>query len=419
MERLNQILIKLFRNHHYNQALIILIFLSTFLFPVFRFSSKMPYIDLLDLILPLLFISIWIERKHLKSRFALVVLAFAAYILLTIIINGRLSAYRDYFEILKLLKFLIVFVFIFLHISPDKFHKYIIAVFIAVAVFNLFHFYNILNFNEFLRRYYYTSDIHISLFGLNSLGQPATKRMLGTLGNPNNNAVIFLFFSCFFLMNPHKEKLIHKFFFLIAYTGIVLCQSRTGVISFLGIYILHFFLAPFNIRDKIFQFGAMALIFFIIFEYSSSDYIASLASGQDIIETGSARGRLETWTYLWEMIRTKPIFGHAPFKEYFYENGLYSESEYMLMLWRYGIIGLFLYFLMLIQPAFIAFFKYRKEKNSHFLILFTGVIFITALTNNPMNNPVINITFAIALAYWAKSVQQREIISLNNGNKQI
>jgi O-antigen ligase len=131
----------------------------------------------------------------------------------------------------------------------------------------------------------------------------------------------------------------------------------------------------------------------------SDRYSLNYISGAkwNIHENGSLKGRLEVWGELLKMVWEKPIFGYGINKNYFYENKIYSENEYLLMLWRYGIPGLFFY----ITFLFGLIYKFRrfilKKTSNQSLIYFLVVILfsINALTNNPISSPMLLIIFAM------------------------
>ena len=122
----------------------------------------------------------------------------------------------------------------------------------------------------------------------------------------------------------------------------------------------------------------------IIFSNLSLDYYANThIKPQD---NNSLRGRFEVWQYLFEMVKEKPVFGYGPYKQYFYQNEIYSESEYILYLWRYGIIGLLMYITWIIIPLWK---NLKAAAENRFYILIAVAIMITAITNNPLTNQMI------------------------------
>jgi O-antigen ligase len=100
------------------------------------------------------------------------------------------------------------------------------------------------------------------------------------------------------------------------------------------------------------------------------------------------------------MIIEKPLFGYGPDKNYFYTNNLYSESEYVLITWRYGFIGFFAYLTFLLYPLYT---RIKDNVQNYLpLLLFTIAIFLTAITNNPISFPPILILYAYIAGVFIK-----------------
>jgi O-antigen ligase len=98
------------------------------------------------------------------------------------------------------------------------------------------------------------------------------------------------------------------------------------------------------------------------------------------------------------MILEEPLFGHGPYKEFFYQNKIYSENEYILMTWRYGLFGLLIYLSIFLIPfkKLVASMNEISLKGSLMLIM----MLVSALTNNPLTERNIEVLFCLGLA-WA------------------
>jgi hypothetical protein len=123
-------------------------------------------------------------------------------------------------------------------------------------------------------------------------------------------------------------------------------------------------------------------------------YLDTLANAEVMQRVG--RGRLEQWTKIIELMPGYWLFGHAPNKELFESNAIYSESEYFLILFRYGIIGL----LAFLSFWFIWFKNYairahKKYKPALYLVI---TYLVCAFTNNPLQSPKIALFLAIVMA---------------------
>ena len=333
-------------------------------------------------------------------------LFFALYIFFTILINERLWSLRDYFEIYKIGKYLLIIIFT-RHVFQNNFVKFdrlLKLTFVGLLILNFLHYFNVLNFNKIVEPYYATSEIHLSLFGLDTSGNSAVRRMLGTMGNPNNNAILFLFFFAYFLtksINIRLKK--EQVYIYLAFLCILLTQSRTGFISSIFVY---FFWSIFTKQSiKTIAFGILFFIgtFFIAFSFNtlSLNYFAN--TSVNLTDNNSVIGRLEVWRQLITMIKQKPFFGYGPNKDYFYNNNLFAESEYVLYTWRYGFFGMILYLGWLILPLY----KTISHLNlSSFYILMIVIIGVSAITNCPLSNPKILMLFAISIGYYYAKIDE-------------
>lgn len=378
-----------------HKVLVLTALLSVFLFPSFTISESLPKFRFEDFTLPIVLVLLFLSGKLKRDLIVNLVLLFTFYILFTIFLNKRYSQYRDYFEILKMIKF-ILFYILFSYINwQNKFWMtFFQIVFLCLIVFNLFQYFDILGFNKTVEPFY-SGSVHLDSFGLNSLGQQGTKRLLGTMGNPNNNAVLWAFFVCLFFITAFSVW-IDYLFFLTAFVGMLSCQSRTIFIGFVIILVFNLIVRTMKLRQKIWLFIMLAATFIIFFYLEKATYIGSL-SNTEIVKTQSVKGRMEVWSELFEMIIQKPVFGHAPFKEYFYNNNIYPESEYILIAWRYGMVGVLFFVAWLIIPALRC---WRNRQSDFFLnqLSFVIILSITAITNTPLQEPRILIMFALCSA---------------------
>lgn len=381
-----------------------LLLISILFFPDLHIKSSLPAIQIVDLTMPITLVFIYLNRK--KTRFHyyyLLLILFCSYIPLTMAVNGRLAVMNDYFEIYKLLKFMILIVFFSLLDVKTFANLWFKGIFITLVVVNILHFYNVFGINELLVKIY--GGLHLEYFGLNSLKEPATKRMTGLAGNPNINAVIFGFFAVYFL--PLKFDWKKYIWFLIACLMLLLCQSRTAIAAtaFTFIMVFIFQLSEWNWKDWLVM--LFSLVGLYVLSWAITTNFFAFDSYSNNIVSNSAMSRIETWRYLGEMIKEKPIFGHGVNKDFFYQNKLYSENEFILVTWRYGIIGLMMYVLIFLAP----FKSYVKERIHSPVykqgILILGIVLVTAITNNPFQDRTVMMLIAIVLGLiWPFSANQ-------------
>lgn len=374
--------------------------------PSVAISASFPSIHWVDIFLPLIVLLCYLNWSKIQfSKYHFLPFAMACYVGLTILIQAHTTSVSDYFEIYKWLKFGVLLLFLGL-IDFDQLQKCLPYLFFVLFVLNLLHYYDFPGINQLLEEQY-NGGLQIQFFGKNSLGEPAVKRMVGTMGNPNINALLFTFFSIIFLPIRFNKKRLGLF--LMALTMVFLCQSRTSIVVILVllIYLAIFHLHSWTRRQWLTIIGGLVLSYLLalmlatsFFKYSA--YSSSLLDGTALY-SGSVRGRFETWALLGQQILEYPIFGHGPYKQYFYANRLYAENEYILMAWRYGLIGLLLYILLYLFP----FVELVRTKNSSFIpfVLVILLMLTSALTNNPFTERNIELLFCLALAWAFKSIQ--------------
>jgi O-antigen ligase len=234
--------------------------------------------------------------------------------------------------------------------------------------------------------------------------------MLGTMGNPNTNAWLFLFFTVYFL--PIEKKREHWALCYTALFMVFLCQSRTSLIAAGLVVGAMLFLTKndglkasvWKVVSSIGLYVLATMIATSFFQYTS--YSNSLMDGSALYST-SLRSRWESWSILWEMIKTKPLFGFGPYKSYFTAHQLYSENEYLLMWWRYGIVGLLFYLGLFLLP-FWELFRRKFDTHAGKAMIMIGVMLIAALTNNPLTERSISVLFIFLLASGLPKSKEHE-----------
>lgn len=377
--------------------------------PAITLRSTFPSIHILDICLPLMFGYVWMNKTQLATGYgAWTPFVFSGVVLFSIVIQGHHTSTSDYFEVYKWIKFGLA-IWFFSLLDYSLFKMFIPWIFGVLVVINTIHFLEFTPLNKVLQDYY-NGGLQIRYFGKDSLGAPAVKRLVGTMGNPNINALLFGFFSLYYFpTNVNRKKLV---LFFVSLLFVFLCQSRTAL---LFIFCIFAFLAIFKATiwtKKQWLFVVFGTIgtFFIAWMLATSffqftSYNNSLLDGT-AFHSGSARGRLETWNMLGKMIIEEPLFGHGPYKEFFYQNKIYSENEYILMTWRYGILGLLIYVSIFLIPfkKLVASANEIPLKGSLMLIM----MMVSAMTNNPLTERNIELLFCIGIAWIFQRYQTKE-----------
>ena len=387
---------------------------SVLFLPDLHLKSSWPAIQVIDFLLPFLAVYVFIERKNVRGKMLFIGIGiFALIMLLSMAVNGRIFVIQDLFEVVKLIKFSLIVAFFTLVPVAAFGRTWLKPMFVLLVGVNALHFFNVFGFNQVISDFY-NGGIHIEYFGLNSLKEPAVKRMVGLAGNPNINALVFLFFSIAFL--PIQQRTNTLWWFFVAVLMVFLCQSRTAILGLGAILIAAGFLMKqhFTLRKWTILLLGISVVYLLSWAMTTNFLRYSLYSNNlftgHILKTGSARGRLEAWSLLGDMILQRPLLGYGGNKAYFYSQKIYSENEYILMAWRYGIFGLMGYLLIYFLPL-KAFFQAKKIEQTYPALLSIVLMSVAALTNNPFVDRTIMVLFAaiIGAVYSQLSTHQTHV----------
>ena len=356
----------------------------------FRFTFQV-----IDFFIPI-FLCMIIYNKWYKNWRLLYVknlLFFIGVIILSILINKQIGVANEWFEVYKGFKYLLIFIVFKELYSAKKNTAIIDVIFICLLFFNFLHYHNIFNFNQIVMPLYCGKDcVHLTYFGLNSAGLPAVKRMIGTMANPNDNAVLFLVFMLFYLPKE-RWKIKDVSFFVLCLIALLACQSRTSLVAFFVIIIAHFFIIRIK-WQKLLIYSALIVVVMFVFFYitAANKYALTLLDGT-ALKSYSWTYRLELWKQFLGQSLTQPIFGHAPQKNYFYEHKLHFENEYILFLWRYGILGFISLIGFYLTPIKKIFRTVRSNEISKNTLLLIILFAICGLANVPLTNTTLSLLF--------------------------
>jgi len=417
----------------------------------FRFKFQ-----IIDFFMPI-FLCMIIYNKWIKNWKLLYVknfLFFIVVIILSILINKQWAVVNDWFEVYRVLKYLLIFI-IFKELSSAKINTTITdVIFICLIIFNFLHYHNIFNFNQLIMPLYCGDSVHLNSFGLNSIGLPSTKRMIGTLSNPNNNAILFLIFMLFYLPKE-KWKIKDVCFFVLCLIAFFACQSRTSLIAFFAIIIANFIIIRIK-WQKVFIHSGLIILVATVFFYNhtitdffhskyfvtspvtdtlstvssvtesvdepiikpitkpaTTDYSLTLLDGTAVKST-SWKHRTVLWKEYFTQVLDCPLIGHAPKKNYFYENELYFENEYVLVLWRYGILGFIAFIGFYLIPVKKIFKTIRSSEASKNTLLLMMIFAICGLTNVPLLNTTLSLLFFSYLGiFYSQKNEKNENMAQN------
>jgi len=251
---------------------------------------------------------------------------------------------RDFFENLKSFIYLLILLFASSNaISKNdfwKFNKYLLIVFAFSASFGIAQRYNILGINNYVTPMYTYGRHLAALIG-------GGHRIVGTSPNPNEFGGLMvvattLSLSIVLFVPSWKRKLFGLFMFsLFGYT-LILTQSRTSLVALMAsISILLFVLYPFsrgfgNLLAALLPLGILAAIGAVaIWLFVPDSVLYRFGQLGNVWEAASFVARLAKWSGQYATWMESPLFGHGPGKLVL--TG--GDSEWLLFLRRYGLIG--------------------------------------------------------------------------------
>lgn len=277
--------------------------------------------------------------------------------------------FNDYFEVLKWIKLLILFYFIrTLNLNTEKIHllfKFTLLLIGVSLLMGILQYYSIFGFDD-LTVAIYSDRVYY-----------ANTRMLGTYSNPNDLAyslgVGALLATSFFLYEKKMYYLVISFLFLF---GILLTGSRTGLgATFISLMSLFLF-SEISLKKKLLMILVsitfMTILFLNIDSFMSAKVSFRFASGANLAKDESWLLRLYAWFLNLKIYVLSPIVGWGPAKNF---HPLDVDSEYILALRRYGIVG----FLLLVS-FYIFLFREGFKKSKFIRIFAPGLLTAVCLT---------------------------------------
>lgn len=324
------------------------------------------------------------------TYFAYSVLAFGAAIVISLNYGkyflGVPTSLNDYFELLKVLKLFIVVITISrFKLTKKEIHRLLYVVvfsFLLSTFIGLMQYYGLLGFDRITAPYYFAErlyDVH--------------NRMMGTFFNPNTygtavtlgiivNLVLF-----FYESKPDRKLFLVLSAGILAFT-IALTQSRTALIvlfiAFLSILFLNVAKRQLRVKQIIKILGFTTILLLIIASLLSEQIMTRFLSLADISLDMSWNMRLMAWYLNLQLFFDSFLLGWGPAKII---HTSIVDSEYILILRRYGLIGFSIYMLIYFIPLVRAYIMSRNEKIKGLMgqIVVAGtLIFLIGNITNPL-----------------------------------
>ena len=352
-----------------------------------------------DIIILLSFVYLVYRKTLFNTFFTWLMLLMFVEFFASIGLNERLLSVNSFEFYNKIIKGLVSYTIFLLFMQERKNYNFIIR--FSILILSIYIVANLLQPTgklNFILNYYIGSSQVNAMERTAAFGK--LSRVTGFIGNPNNNAVFFVFMLGFTL---DMIFLYHKKIFIFLLAGclvvIMLTQSRTMFGTSLVVLVVVMMITG---NFYILAFGGL---FIMLVKFIDIPYLTLIFDLQKISQTNSVVNRLREWELLTEMIKQQPIIGFGGYKEYFYMTQSYPENEYILAWFRYGIFYLITFTFMLVFSAILGVVRVVQKVPGGFFMLSTNLaMLLSSISNAPFNNPRLFIFYSFVHAFYAASV---------------
>ena len=401
---------------------IFLVLMSMILFtPAFPLPGGLPSVRIEELLLPVILVLLWQNRtmgvKVIKQPmtilFVLLGISMGISIGNAAILQGGSVSLSDLMELIRVLKYLVLYVFMVTLIASSQrslnreealtgFVNISVVLFLGI---NWAQYFNFLYFNRWFSPLFGPPH-HVERIIRNS-------RVIGTLGNPNFFGALMMIFLLFyfskliFQFDQMKLKPV-KWTLLIsaAWMSLLLTASRTALLAVVGgfaagmaVYLLisqkKHFIRLAGIFALVILLGLISNILVVFTMRAYDDYlrprfVSEEDDGRRLLQTthtvgnrmqealNEGRGirtRLQVWSTHFEYAKESLIIGNGPQKEEFRGEQV-VDNEYLLILRRYGMLGLVLYGSLYVHNLFKRPKGYRSKW--YYTFLFSSTLSLLA-----------------------------------------
>lgn len=391
--------------YHYVLTLIPLIIFST---PI-KIASGLPAIRLDDLWLmfgAVIYLSNLLGVKKIKFRWNLPIKLYVVFIFwmaITILLSSIREPYyynhRDWFEIVKNVKLVIIFLLI-MNLKWDEYqfnriaNTVIISLFIT-GVFGIFQYFNIVNVNSWLSNYYIAES---KLSGFYDNG-----RVVGTFGNPNIFAGALIIGASLAMSKLMiKFRLSGVIILSVLVFATFLTLSRTGLIS-LVIALVSVIFFSFLRNKKRFKTLIFALIpipvGLVLLKFVPSSFFMRMNNLNNVNSDNSFMTRIYNWKSIYTARTSNNLItGTGPTGNL----SITFDNEWLNILTFYGIIGVILFLLLFLSISFkINTTEYKNNKwiqiaTQSMLIAFSVYMVTSSVFYALQLMPIVMVCLAIA-----------------------
>lgn len=322
-------------------------------------------------------VSIIIQKEY-RLFLVLFVVIFVVGLLSDLIAHGTLRT-NIFGLLLRWLKWPAVFAaFAFVDIpfiTQKNLRAIVNGVFLTLSFVNIAILLNVAGTGEQLQ-FLYTPKTDLIIANFREIG---AFRLSGTFMSPNDNAAVFALFLFYFLRDGLERN--WKFIF-VSLIFILLTQSRT-VFAATSVTFVAYIIRDLAVKKEqnykwpILMVAAV-LVFMGIF---SSTNLTTLFSG-DAFSSYSWQTRLNNIQFFTESSLLNYVFGHGVLLDAYNELGVYLDSEYLGLLFQYGLLGTLIW----IMIAFNGIFVQAKREGGFFWVSALMLVLIISITNYTLMN---------------------------------
>ncbi|MTI88633.1 MAG: hypothetical protein FH748_11760 [Balneolaceae bacterium] len=324
---------------------------------------------------------------------------------------GVPTSIRDFFEIVTILKYLLVFLTIYsFKITLPEIKQIIYFILFAIiisGIFGLFQYFGVLGLDDITGPLFLQDRIHI-----------IHKRLTGTYLNPNTYSAILvtghlIALGLFFFEEEKAKKTLLLIFIALLSIFLLFAGSRTMIAAYFLVTVIMTLIGAYKAGYKASQILTVLLILVLAFisaiSLISYEIFIRLQSGLDIFSDTSFALRLVAWYLNILIFLQSPIVGWGPAKAI---HTTVVDSEYIFILRRYGVVGFITYLSIYIHPLITA---YKQLKNkSKISLLYSSIIFcviitylIANLTNTLFHNNQVMDFWMVFLALFYKVLDSK------------
>ncbi len=222
-----------------------------------------------------------------------------------------------------------------------------------------------------------------------------------------------------------NERIFYIIVCLILFSGLLQLASRSVFLATLLIFNLSipFFLLKGKKRKKFIFFSAcFSLIVIGLLTASGSlrtRYLTTLKQDLTIagVPQNLSESRMRRWHYMGELIRQRPVLGYGSgtevnlLKDNYFEHGLYNsflhelnaDNEYISLLLKNGILGLFVYVMVLFLG-----FRYAIRSKDFFFFSFLLIIAVVSISENILDVNKGIFFFSFFFSFFMKAITYHE-----------